>query len=266
MGDSSGIGSRTQVLAHRGYHHDGPWENSLGAFGAGVRLGVDQLELDVRRTRDGVLVIHHDPAVEDGRKIADLDFAELPPLPDGQRIPTLRDVASFATRTGAHLAVEFKEEGYEQEALGQLLERLPREQFDVISFSRDTIRAVESFDPQIRTGLLEPRMPEWLRSSAFYPAARWFMDTFHWHPSLSAAAKVGADFVSAEQKLLTDDFTRDAHERGLGVMAWTVDDPIRMRELLAMGVDGIVTNRPDLALEARDTGGAVAGARLLEPA
>jgi glycerophosphoryl diester phosphodiesterase len=263
MEGSGGIGSRTQVLAHRGYHFNGPSENSLGAFDAGVRLGVDQLELDVRKTRDGVMVIHHDPDLPDGRKLADVDFADLPPLPDGQRIPTLDAVADFAALRGAHLAIEFKEEGYEQEALDHILARLPREQFDIISFSRKSIGAVEQFDPQIRTGLLEPRLPEWLRSSPFYGASLWFMNTFHWHPSLSAAAKVGADFVSAEDRMVTDGFVQDAHERGIGVMAWTVDDPVRMRELMGFGVDGIVTNRPDLALEARGPVDASKGAASL---
>ena len=103
------------MLAHRGYHAGGVSENSLGAFEAAHRLGVDQLELDVRRTRDGELVIHHDPKLADGRKLAEVDYRDLPLLPDGQRIPTLAQVAQFARTSGARLAVELKEEGYERE-------------------------------------------------------------------------------------------------------------------------------------------------------
>jgi glycerophosphoryl diester phosphodiesterase len=249
------------VLAHRGYHANGVSENSLGAFEAGRALGVDQLELDVRKTRDGVMVIHHDPKLADGRTLADVDYADLPLLPDGQKIPTLAQVADFAKASGSHLAVELKEEGYEREVAFELASRVPMSQVDLISFSRDSIRELEDFDPSLRTGLLEPRMPEWLRSSPFYGAARWFMDTFNWHPSLTAAAKAGADFVSVEHRMIDDEFVDDAHERGLGVMAWTVDDPARMHELLALGIDGIVTNRPDLAMAARDQ--ATAGSKLL---
>ncbi|MCW2925966.1 MAG: Glycerophosphoryl diester phosphodiesterase [Thermoleophilia bacterium] len=242
---------RTQVLAHRGYHPTGIAENSLGAFRAGQALGVDLLELDVRRTRDGVLVIHHDAEVDGGRKIADLDYAQLPPLSDGQPIPTLAEVADFARSSGAHLAVELKEKGYEREAMAQLFARVPTAQAEVISFNRTSVTAVEGIDPSIRTGLLEPRLPEWLRKTPLYPAARWAMDALGWHPSLGAAAKVGADYVSIDQQLATPKFLADARERGVGVDVWTVDRPADMQRLLDEGVQGIVTNHPDVALKLR---------------
>lgn len=263
MERSAGIGaSRTEVLAHRGYHATGISENSIASFEAALALGADRIETDVRRTRDGVLVLHHDPKLADGRTLSEVDFAQLPALPDGQSIPTLVEAAEWAGMRSAKLAVELKESGYEQLAVSQLLARVPREQLEVISFDRGSIRLVEDIDPQIRTGLLEPRLPEWLRSSAFYPAARWFMDTFDWHPSLSAAAKVGADYVSVEHRMATPKFLGRAREDGLGVHVWTVDDPARMRQLLDAGVQGLVTDRPDLALELRDSG-PTAGAQLL---
>ncbi len=252
-----GIGStseRFKVFAHRGYHGvNGVSENSLGAFEAGIAIGVDALELDVRRTRDGVLVIHHDEALPDGRKLADLNYAELPPLDDGQKIPTLVEVAKLAQRTGAHLSVELKEKGYEDEAAAQLEANVPMSQVEMISFYRSSIKAVEAHDSSIRTGLLSPWMPEWLRNSAFYPAATWVMEKLGWHPSLGSAAKIGADFVSAEQRMVDQSFVDDAHERGIDVYAWTIDDTKTMAELANRGVDGIVTNRPDLAIALRDS-------------
>lgn len=240
------------MIAHRGYHGvNGVSENSLGAFEAAVQLGADTLELDVRRTRDGVLVVHHDPDLADGRMLAEVDYAQLPQLADGQSIPTLGQVADLARRRGAHLSVELKEGGYEREAAFELASRVPMSQVELISFSRKSIAELESFDPSIRTGLLEPRLPAWLRDSAVYPAALWVMDKLDWHPSLSAAAKVGADFVSVEHRMATAEFIDEAHERGLPVMAWTVDDTTRMAQLARDGVDGIVTDRPDLALALR---------------
>ena len=247
------------VFAHRGYHAgNGISENSLGAFAAAADLGVDSLELDVHRTRDGVLVIHHDPDLPDGRALADLDFAELPPLADGQPIPRLSQVADLARQRGVRMSVELKEEGYEREVAFELASHVPMSQVELISFSRKSIAEVEGFDPAIRTGLLEPRLPVWLRNSAFYPAALWVMDKLDWHPSLRAAARVGADFVSVEHRMATGEFIAAAHERNLPVMAWTVDDTARMAELVQDGVDGIVTDRPDLALKVRD-GGATTG-------
>lgn len=255
------VGSRPLVLAHRGFHGvNGVSENSIGAFEAALDLGVDALEMDVHRTRDGVLVIHHDADLPDGRELADLDYAQLPLLVDGQHIPTLGEVADLARRRGARLSVELKESGYEREAVFELASRVPMSQVELISFDRGSIAEIESFDPSIRTGLLEPRLPSWLRNSAFYPAALWVMDKLDWHPSLSAAAKVGADFVSVEHRMATKEFIAEAHGRGLPVTAWTVDDTRRMGELVQDGVDAIVTDRPDLALALRDGAAAAAGA------
>jgi glycerophosphoryl diester phosphodiesterase len=252
MSWTGGIGSSPLVVAHRGYHRvDGPHENSLGAFQAAVDVGADVLELDIRRTADGVLVVFHDPELADGRKLEQLTYAELPLLPDGQRIPRLSEVADLARRTGATLAAELKEGGYERQVVTELAGRVPMSQVELISFDRSSIREVESIDPSIVTGLLEPRLPAWLRNSAVYPAALWLMDKLDWHPSLSAAAKVGADYVSVEHRMATQKFITAAHERGLPVHAWTVNDPVRMAELANDGVDAIVTDRPDLALGTR---------------
>jgi glycerophosphoryl diester phosphodiesterase len=252
MGDY-GIGTRPQVLAHRGYHPPGgPEGNSLGAFQAGINLGVDALELDVRRTRDGVLVINHDATVADGRKIADLDYAQLPLLADGQRIPTLAEVADLAGRTGAHLAVELKEGGYEREAVDTLLARMPVGQLEMISFDQEAIAKVERYHPEIRTGILARPLPGFLRSTPLYPLVVGVMDLLHKHPSLDAAARIGADYVSMEHGAATDDYIADARSRGIGVDAWTVDDPVEIQRLLDDGIQGIVTDRPDLALQQRN--------------
>ncbi len=252
MSWTGGIGATPLVVAHRGYHApDGPHENSLGAFRAAVDVGADVLELDIRRTADGVLVVFHDPELADGRKLEDLTYAELPRLPDGQHIPRLSEVADLARGTGARLAAELKEAGYERQVVTELASRVPLGRVELISFNRSSVRELESIDPAIVTGLLEPRLPAWLRNSAVYPAALWVMDRLDWHPSLSAAAKVGADYVSVEHRMATGKFISEAHARGFKVNAWTVNDPVRMAELANDGVDAIVTDRPDLVLGAR---------------
>lgn len=254
----------TQVIAHRGLHAvGGAPENSLTAFDAAICIGADVLELDVRRTRDGVLVVHHDPQLADGRRIAETDLAALP-LVGGQPIPTLAEVADLARTRGARLAVELKEPGYEREVVAQLATRVPLAQVELISFDRGSIRAIESIDRSIVTGLLEPHMPKWMRNGPIYDAARWVMDRLDWHPSITAAAKVGADYVSVEHRLATERFLDAARERNMGVDVWTVDEPRRMAELLDEGVRGIVTDRPDIALGLRDGARTQAAAGVLE--
>ncbi|MCW2928069.1 MAG: Glycerophosphoryl diester phosphodiesterase [Thermoleophilia bacterium] len=264
MASLAGATGLTRVVAHRGLHDDagGDHQNSLRAFAAAIDAGADVIETDVRRTRDGVLVLHHDAELPDGRAIAQLDYDALPALPDGQRIPRLEELADLARTRGARLAVELKEPGYERDVAVQLGSRMPMAQVELISFSRDSVRAVETFDPSIRTGLLEPHLPVWMRNSFLYGLSLRVMDTFNWHPSLRAAAKVGADYVSVEQRMATPKFLAAAHAAHVPVDVWTVDADSDMQRLLATGlVQGLVTDRPQRALELR--GHAAAGPALL---
>jgi glycerophosphoryl diester phosphodiesterase len=241
-----------RVVAHRGWHAlDGPFENSLGAFRAAIDKGVDAVELDIHRTRDRVLIAAHDPHLPDGRAFADLDYAQLPLLPDGQTYARISDVADLARERGAKLSAEIKQGGYEQQILDEMLSRMPREQLELISFDRTALRAVDELAPDVRTGLLEPRLPSWLRKTALYPAALWVMDKLDWHPSLRVAAKVGADFVSVHEPMATKKFLSAAREQGVHVDVWTVNTPRRMAKLVRDGASGIVTDRPDLALALR---------------
>ena len=239
------------VAAHRGFRElSGAADNSMQAFRDAVALRVDALELDIHRTRDGVLVVHHDPEYA-GIVIADTDFAHLPRLHDGQPIARLDEVADLARQSGVRVAAELKESGYEQQVVRELSARMPASQLELISFNRGSIEAIEQRDPSLRTGLLEPGLPAWLRNSAAYPAALWVMDKLDWHPAANNAAKLGADYVSVEHRMATPEFIAAAHDRGLQVHAWTVNDASRMRELMRDGVDAIVTDRPDVALALR---------------
>lgn len=251
--DRAGDLGGPRVVAHRGYHgNGGPLENTMAAFERAMAAGVDAVELDVRRTRDGSLVVYHDPELADGRRIGDLDAADLPRLPGGARIPLLADVARLAGERGARLVVEPKERGYEHELLRQVMAELPASRFEVISFNASTIEAVEAAEPAVRTGLLAPRVPGWLRDSALMPAAVWLMDRAGWQPGLDRAERVGADYVSVAKVSATPRFLGEAARRGMAVDVWTVDDPATMRRLRDAGVQGIVTDRPDLAIRVRD--------------
>ncbi|MCW2972586.1 MAG: Glycerophosphoryl diester phosphodiesterase [Thermoleophilia bacterium] len=251
-----------RVLAHRGFHDDspiGPWQNSMGAFQKGAAAGVDALELDVRRTHDGVLVVHHDATpTGGGPKISALDLAQLPHLPDGQPIPTLAEVAGFAKTSGAKLAVELKESGYEREVVDTLHAQVGNDQFEVISFSPSALRAVKAADPEIRTGLLAPRIPAWLRESAAYPIALWALDTANWMPAINHAVRLGADYLSVDHRMASPKFLAEAATRHVPVDVWTVNTEPEMQRLIAAGVQGIVTDDPASALRLRAEGAVVA--------
>lgn len=225
----------------------------MRAFDAGWKSGADYVELDVRRTKDDVLVVHHDPQLVDGRKISDLAFNELPALPDGQAIPTLTQVVDEARSRGGRIAVEIKEPGYEDRVLGEIVGKLPVDQFDIISFHPSAIERVEKVRHDVRTGLLGPHVYDWMRTSSLMRAATWMQDLLDWHPTVNRAVKIGADYVSMYHRVATPRLVADAHRQGLQVAAWTADRPLEIVAAMAHGVDGVVSNNAPLALRLRDS-------------
>jgi glycerophosphoryl diester phosphodiesterase len=225
--------SSVQVIAHRGASH-AERENTVDAFRRAAQMGSDAAELDVRRTRDGVLVVHHNPDLPDGRVIAQIDAADLPPS-----VPTLP--AALDACAGMWVNVEIKNDSNEpdfdptdsiaDQTMALLVERNEHQRWVISSFRIETIdrcRAIadESMLP-IRTA--------WLTSVVPVDVATMLVQRGHvaLHPWV---------------KLLSRDVIDDCHAHGLQVNTWTCDDPERMRELIEWGIDGICTNEPDVAL------------------
>lgn len=136
------------VIAHRGAHDSRAPENSLAAFERAIELGADMVELDVRRTRDGELVVFHDPAVG-GVLLADLTCAELSEL-RGMRPPLLSEAVA-CVRGRIALMAELKEDGYVAEVL-ELVEGL--DDLLVTSFLEPVVRQVGELASEIASGLL----------------------------------------------------------------------------------------------------------------
>ncbi len=254
------MGGFPRVFAHRGFHAPlpgGPFENSLNAFKRGIAAGVDALELDVRHTRDGAFVIHHDPKVSGGRKIADLLASELPNLPDGQRIPRLSEVAELARSANMRLVVEMKEKGDEAGIVGELLAKLPASQFDIISFNPSSLKAVKKMNPSIRTGMLAPRIPGSIRESFIYRPALKVLELLHWEPALNRTRRVGADYAAVDWRMVSPNFLKGAAQRGIGLDVWTVDDAKVAAKLLEIDasdpgrIHAITTDLPDMVMKLR---------------
>ena len=225
----------TAVIAHRGAS-EAERENSVEAFRRAVEMRTDGIELDVRRTRDGVLVVHHNPDLADGRVIAQLDHVDVP-----THVPTLDD-ALDACRP-AWVNVEIKNDPTEpdfdatdsiaDETIA-LLARRPEgdDRWLISSFRLETVDRCRALRPSIRTAWLTVKVED----SDTAAVLDGLVATGHaaLHPWVGA---------------LTRELVDACHARGLQVNTWTCDDPERMDELVAWGVDGICTNRPDLARE-----------------
>lgn len=251
------------VVAHRGASAYAP-ENTLAAVDEAARLGVRWVENDVQRTRDGELVVLHDDnlrrttdaeEVFPGRapwKVRDFTAAEIArldagswfgPAYAGARVPTLRQFLHRVERHHQKLLLEIKNPelypGIERQTLKVLANEgwLDRSHLAgrliVQSFSADTVRTVHELKPGVKTGLLgTPAVSELLDHAEYADQIN------PSHGSLSTA------YVASVQA-----FT-GPHGRPLEVFAWTIDDAETARRAAGYGVDGIITNRPDVVREA----------------
>ncbi|KRF02902.1 hypothetical protein ASG88_05955 [Nocardioides sp. Soil777] len=253
------------VEAHRG--GAGLWpENTLEAFGRALALGVSTLELDVHLTAGDDVVVSHDPTLADARRIRTLTRADLPPT-----MPLLRQVAALLEERGADDVGVNLEIKYDALAAAELTSRS-----DFVEVVVDAIRidglvgrtSIQCFDWGVLrlVGGTEPLLarnllvsPRYLRPSPDGPSP-WFDGLEVEEHFVRTAAAQGFDAVSpvhgspfasgvddpAYVPFTTPELVADAHDAGLRVIPYVVDDPPTMRALLAAGVDGLITNRPDL--------------------
>jgi glycerophosphoryl diester phosphodiesterase len=207
--------NRPLVLGHRGAPLAAP-ENTLAAFAAAVRLGADGVELDVHQTADGALAVVHDANLPDGRAVAAVRADELPP-----GVPLLGDVLDACAGLLVNVEVKTADPAVVVEAVDGCW-------VVVSSFDWPLVDAARALDPSLPTALLAPHAAGLIEACLFagHVAA---------HPHESA---VTADLVDR------------CHRAGVLLTAWTVDDPDRIVALAGLGVDGIVTNVPDVALAA----------------
>jgi glycerophosphoryl diester phosphodiesterase len=222
---------RPLVIAHRGASAAYP-ENTLEAFAGARAFGADAVELDARRTADGHLIVHHDAQLHDGRIIVGLTAADLP-----DHVPSLAEALDASA--GMVVNIEIKNwpddpDFDETELVAAGVVDLVRDtgwRDDVLisSFHLPTIDRVRALDDGLATAFLHIRIDG--------PTA------------LARAVEHGHGALHPWDPFVTADLVARAHEQGVKVNSWTVDDPDRMRELASFGVDGIVTNVPDLALE-----------------
>ncbi|EDY51069.1 glycerophosphoryl diester phosphodiesterase [Streptomyces clavuligerus] len=257
------------VIAHRGASAHAP-ENTLAAVDHAARLGFRWVENDVQRTRDGELVVVHDETlarttdVEErfpGRapwRVRDFTAAEIAgldagswfgPAWAGSRVPTLTAYLRRVDRNRQSLLLEVKRPelypGIERDILRELgargwLDRAHvRHRLVVQSFGAQSLRAVREQHPGVVTGFLgTPPLTE-------LPVYAAFTDQIN--PPHTA---VTPEYVAAVQRL------KGPHGKRLRVSTWTVNDAAGARRVAAAGVDGIITDRPDVVRDALEEGGA----------
>jgi glycerophosphoryl diester phosphodiesterase len=229
---------RPLVIAHRGASAYRP-ENTLPAYELALEQRADMIEIDLHLTRDAAIVIAHDADLRHighAGAIADLTLAEVRELDAGHgteiraRVPTLDEVLdAFGGRIPFNLEIKWGRGGHypglEAATLAAVEKRglLPRTLFS--SFRDGILAELRRLSPAARLAVL--------------------VDLRHAERVLERAEAVAAEAVNPHYLLANESFIEDAHAAGLAVYPYTIDEEEQMDALVALGVDGLFTNRPD---------------------
>lgn len=284
------------LQGHRGARGLAP-ENTLPAFNKALAIGVSTLELDVGVTRDGVVVVGHNPALEpdlvraaDGRFLAErgptlhsLTFAQLQAFDvgrlrpgsryaaqfpdqvpvDGTRMPRLAEVLALAKArgpAGLQLSIETKLTPQAPEAtlapapfaravINEIRAAGLATRSSIQSFDWRTLQEVQREAPEINTVYLSSQSPNFntVASAADGSASPWTAGfSLAEHGSVPRLVKAaGGRIWSAHHASLSAELVQEAHALGLTVLAWTVNEPAQISRLLDLGVDGLISDRPD---------------------
>lgn len=252
-------GPYPRAYAHRGWHVgdlDG-CENTLAAFVRAADESFGYVELDVHASSDGVPVVHHDPSLDRttdaGGLIADLPVAELELARVGGREPVPRLDAVLAAIPHTRVTIELKSDAVVAPTLA-VLERLDAwDRVCLGSFEESRLARARSAAGRRLCTSLGRRGVIGLRGRAWVAALPW---------PLRSARPLGDALLPAVNgqvaqvpvrfgplTVVDEQFVRTAHAAGREVHVWTVDAPAQMRELLDLGVDGLLSDRPDLLRE-----------------
>ena len=228
------------VIAHRGASKVAP-ENTLSAIRKAMEFGADYAECDVYQTKDGEIVLFHDEEMErttgKGGMIWDYTLEELKELDagswfgeefKGEAIPTLREVIQLV-KGHMKLNIEVKVSGSDLDIAQKVVDIIHSENFAdecmVTSFEKRVIEKVKEIDPNLITGFIfdEEHPPDIF-------AGNW-------------------EVVCSKRNIVDRAFVRRAKQNGKKLFVWTVNYPVEMKKFIHLGVDGIITDVPDLLMQ-----------------
>ena len=234
--------NRPLLLGHRGARLPHIPENTIAAFDLALRAGCDGFELDIRATRDGQMVVTHDPTLC-GMEVASGTYAELqqrwqervvPRLPLTQRrslaheqisLPCLQDVLQrYAGR--AFLDIEVKVPGLEDAVVRELADSRPA-RFILSSFLPEVLLEFRRRNDETPLGII---------CDSARQLAQW--------------PKLPISYVIAHSKLATRELAEELHQHGKKLMVWTVNREDDVRRLASWSVDGIVSDHPEMLARA----------------
>lgn len=232
------------VIAHRGASGHAP-ENTMAAFLRALAMGAPAIELDVHQTLDHQLVVAHDDDLKrcgrDKRRLKNVHWEDIEKLDvgswfskdfAGERLPRLDDVYDILPKN-VELHVEIKRgssvyPGIEERVVDLIHKRGAGARTLVSSFDHAALYSIRSLDEKVRLGYL--------------------LGLTTMRTALREMKEIDAESLNISSRQVTARIVKAAHERGRRVLVYTVNTPAERDKLLAMGVDGIFCNYPELNL------------------
>jgi glycerophosphoryl diester phosphodiesterase len=215
-------------IGHRGARAYEP-ENTIRSFKRAIELGADAVEMDIRKTKDNKLVVIHNADVNkttDGNgAVNELTLEEIKRLvtEKGEKIPTFEEVLD-AVGKQVKMLVELKETGTEEQVLDLVRKKGLTENVIIVSFHEDVLRKVKELNDEVATGLIYVR---------------------HKKP-IQAALDLKAEYLLPLYQFTHSANVKKAHENGLKVIVWTINNKEDVAEYRKKGVDGIASDSPDI--------------------
>jgi glycerophosphoryl diester phosphodiesterase len=215
-------------IGHRGAKAYEP-ENTLRSYKKALEIGVDAVELDVRKTKDNQLVVIHDADVKrttNGKGLVnELTLEQIKGFSaeKGEKIPTLKEALDFLDKK-VKILIELKETGVEEKVLSLVRENGLQKNVIITSFLEDALRKIRELDNEVETGLIYAK---------------------HKNP-VKAALELKASYLLPLYRFTHTDNVQKAHENGLKVIVWTINKPEEAAEYVKKGVDGIASDKPDI--------------------
>ena len=225
------------IVAHRGAAGKAP-ENTLAAIKQAIEDRTDWVEIDVQETADGEVVVMHD---SDFMKLAgnklkiwdatiplltDIDIGSwFDPVFSQQRVPTLKQVLELS-RGKAKVVIELKYYGYDKSLEQRVVDIVEDtgmvSETAIMSLKYDAVKKVRALRPDWKIGLLSAT-------------------------AIGDLTSLDADFLAVAMGMASAGFIRRSREAGKQVYVWTVNDPVSMSRMISLGVDGIITDEPEMA-------------------
>jgi Glycerophosphoryl diester phosphodiesterase len=231
--------------AHRGASEYAP-ENTLAAFYLGVEMGADGIETDIQRTKDGVLVLFHDDVATRTlskpesistltlNELMEIDFGAYKKIPKyyGERVVTFDDFLKYFSRKDLQFALETKQLGVEEDSLALVNRYAIRDRVIFTSFKWESLVAFRKADKDIALGYLIDEITDEV---------------------LTQLEELQIRQVCPRIDLLEEKGISLARSRGFSVRSWGTKSEALMHRALALGVDGMTVNFPDLLTKALNT-------------